>query len=85
FLDNISPLTTGGGYWEKYERSKENILHHALYLQEGKYVVRKKTLLLTEAAEIAELEAGTKADADAARERILDLYTVKDIKEAVGE
>ena len=85
FLDNISPLTTGGGYWEKYERSKENILHHALYLQEGKYVVRKKTLLLTEAAEIADLEAGNKEDADEARKRILDLYTVKDIKEAVGE
>ncbi|MBQ3719312.1 MAG: hypothetical protein II893_07995, partial [Methanomicrobium sp.] len=85
FLDNISPLTTGGGYWEKYERSKENILHHALYLQEGRYVVREKTLLLTEAAEIADLEAGSKEEADEARKRILDLYTVKDIKEAVGE
>ena len=47
--------------------------------------MRKKTLLLTEAAEIADLEAGNKEDADEARKRILDLYTVKDIKEAVGE
>lgn len=85
FLDNISPLTTGGGYWEKYEKAKNNILHHALYLHEGKYIVRDRTLLLTEAAEIADLEAGTKAQIKEAKERVLDLYTVKDIKEAVGE
>ncbi|ADN34913.1 conserved hypothetical protein [Methanolacinia petrolearia DSM 11571] len=85
FLDNISPLTTGGGYWEKYERSKNNILHHALYLQQGKYVTRKRTLLLADAAEIAGLEDGNKKSRDEAKERVLDLYEVKDIKEAAGE
>ncbi len=85
FFDNISPLTTGGGYWEKYEKSKDNILHHALYLHEGKYIVREKTLLLTEAAEIADLESGSKAQIEEAKKRVLDLYTVKDIKEAVRE
>lgn len=85
FLDNISPLTTGGGYWEKYEKGRDNILHHALYLHEGKYIVRNKTLLLTEAAEIADLETGTKAQIEEAKDRVLDLYTVKDIKEAAGE
>jgi len=85
FLDNISPLTTGGGYWEKYEKSRNNILHHALYLHEGKYVVRDKTLLLTEAAEIADLESGDKDQIQEAKARIRDLYTVKDIKEAAGE
>ncbi|WFN34112.1 hypothetical protein L1S32_09690 [Methanogenium sp. S4BF] len=85
FLDNISPLTTGGGYWEKYEKAKNNILHHALYLHEGKYVVREKTLLLTDAAETADLESGDKAQIQEAKDRILDLYTVKDIKEAAGE
>ncbi len=85
FLDNISPLTTGGGYWEKYEKSKNNILHHALYLHEGKYIVRDKTLLLTEAAEISDLESGDKEQIKEAKDRILDIYTVKDIKEAAGE
>jgi hypothetical protein len=85
FLDNISPLTTGGGYWEKYEKSKDNILHHALYLHEGKYIVREKTLLLTDAAEIADLESGSKAEIEEAKKRVLDLYTVKDIKEAIRE
>ncbi|MBP2133410.1 hypothetical protein J2128_001364 [Methanomicrobium sp. W14] len=85
FLDNISPLTTGGGYWEKYEKSKDNILHHALALQDGKYVIRRKTLLLTEAAEIADLEAGGKEQEKEAKKRIMDLYTVKDIREAARE
>jgi len=85
FLDNISPLTTGGGYWEKYEKSKNNILHHALYLQQGKYVTRKHTLLLSDAAEIAGLEDGDRKARDEAKERVLDLYEVKDIKEAAGE
>jgi hypothetical protein len=85
FLDNISPLTTGGGYWEKYEKSRNNILHHALYLHEGKYVVRDKTLLLTEAAEIADLESGDKEQVQEAKDRIRALYVVKDIKEAAGE
>ncbi|MDD4300047.1 MAG: tubulin-like doman-containing protein [Methanomicrobium sp.] len=85
FLDNISPLTTGGGYWEKYEKGRDNILHHALYLHEGKYVVRDRTLLLTDAAEIADLESGDKAQIEEAKRRVMELYTVKDIKEAVGE
>ncbi len=85
FLDNISPLTTGGGYWEKYEKSRNNILHHALYLQEGKYVSRKKTLLLSDAAEIACLEGGDRKSKDEAREKVLSLYEVKDIKEAAEE
>lgn len=85
FLDNISPLTTGGGYWEKYLKAKNNILHHALYLHEGRYVVREKTLLLTDAAEIADLESGEKMQIEEAKRRVLDLYMVKDIKEAVGE
>ena len=85
FLDNISPLTTGGGYWEKYERSKDNILHHALYLQQGKYVTRKRTLLLAEAAEIAGLEDGDRKSREEAKEKVLDLYEVKDIKEAAEE
>jgi tubulin-like protein len=85
FLDNISPLTTGGGYWEKYEKARNNILHHALYLHEGKYIVRDRTLLLTDAAEISDLESGDKTQIEEAKERVLDLYTVKDIKEAVRE
>jgi len=85
FLDNISPLTTGGGYWEKYLKAKNNILHHALYLHEGKYIVREKTLLLTEAAEIADLESGGKTQVEEAKQRVLDLYTLHDIKEAVRE
>ena len=85
FLDNISPLTTGGGYWEKYLKAKNNILHHALYLHEGKYIVREKTMLLTDAAEIADLESGGKTEVEEAKRRVLDLYTVHDIKEAVGE
>ena len=85
FLDNISPLTTGGGYWEKYLKEQNNILHHALYLHEGKYIVREKTLLLTDAAEIADLESGGKTQIAEAKQRILDLYTLRDIKEAVRE
>lgn len=85
FLDNISPLTTGGGYWEKYERSKDNILHHALYLQQGKYITREKTLLLTDAAEIAGLESGDRKAREEAKEKVIGLYEVKDIKEAAEE
>lgn len=85
FLDNISPLTTGGGYWEKYEKSKNNILHHALYLQQGRYITRERTLLLAEAAEIASLEEGDRKSREEAKEKVLGLYEVKDIKEAAGE
>ena len=48
-------------------------------------VTRKRTLLLADAAEIAGLEDGNKKSRDEARERVLDLYEVKDIKEAAGE
>ncbi|WAI02487.1 tubulin-like doman-containing protein [Methanogenium organophilum] len=85
FLDNISPLTTGGGYWEKYVKAQDNILHHALYLHEGRYVVRDHTLLLTDAAEIADLESGDRDQVAAAKERVLALYSIRDIKEALGE
>ncbi|EHQ36053.1 tubulin-like doman-containing protein [Methanoplanus limicola] len=85
FLENISPLTTGGGYWEKYEKSRNNILHHALYLHQGKYIAREKTLLLTDAAEIADLESGGKAQIEEAKKRVMDLYSVRDIREAAGE
>lgn len=83
FLDNISPMTTGGGYWEKYEKKSENLLHHALFLQDGKYIIRKKTLLLKEAAAIANKENGTEAEIQEAREEILALYNIKDIREAL--
>jgi hypothetical protein len=79
FLDNVAPLTTGGGYWEKYEKKQDNILHHVLFLQDGKYITRNQLLLLKEAARIADLESGTEADIDAARERIMSLYTMKEI------
>ncbi|WOF17053.1 hypothetical protein F1737_10370 [Methanoplanus sp. FWC-SCC4] len=85
FLDNVSPLTTGGGYWEKYQRSKNNILHHSLYLQDGKYIVRDHTLLLADAAEIADLESGDKNHRAEMKERVTGLYQIKDIKEAAGE
>ncbi|CAD6493333.1 MAG: Tubulin like protein [Candidatus Argoarchaeum ethanivorans] len=76
FLDNISPLTAGGGYREIYERDKDNILHHVLLLQEGKYIVREKLLDLDKAGEIAKREQeGNKVNAE-----ILDLYEEKDIR-----
>jgi len=81
FLDNISPLTGGGGYWEKYEKSKNNILHHVMGLQDGSYVVRNQKLPLAEAASIAMREAGDDSQKQLAREQILQLYEIKNVRE----
>jgi hypothetical protein len=79
FLDNISPLTAGGGFWEVYENNKDNVLHHVLKLQEGKYITRKALLDLREAGELANLE---KRGGNVG-ERINRLYEEKSIKEAL--
>ncbi|MCQ1536824.1 hypothetical protein FTO70_14315 [Methanosarcina sp. KYL-1] len=79
FLDNISPLTAGGGFWEIYENKKDNVLHHVLKLQEGKYVTRKALFDLKEAGELANLEKkGINVGA-----RISELYEEKNIREAL--
>ncbi len=79
FLDNISPLTAGGGFWEVYENKKDNLLHHVLKLHEGKYVTRKALLDLKEAGELANLEKkGVNVGA-----RINELYEEKSLREAL--
>lgn len=79
FLDNISPLTAGGGFWEIYENKKDNVLHHVLKLQEGKYVTRKALFDLKEAGELANLEKkGINVGA-----RINELYEEKSIRKAL--
>ena len=80
FLDNISPLIAGGGYRDVYERKKDNILHHVLLMNEGKYITRKRFLDLKEAGKLANSE---KNDEDIS-EAILDLYEVKDIREVIS-
>jgi hypothetical protein len=79
FLDNISPLTAGGGFWEVYENNKDNVLHHVLKLQEGKYITRKALLDLREAGELANFEkkGGNVGD------RVNMLYEEKSIREAL--
>ena len=79
FLDNISPLTSGGGYWKIYERNCENVLHHVLKLQDGQYIVRKKLLDLKHAGEIANSERASQNVVSA----IENLYTIKQIREAL--
>jgi hypothetical protein len=81
FLDNISPFTAGGGYREIYERDKDNLLHHVLLLQHGKYIVRKKLLELNKAGEIAKREMG----GEKVNSEILDLYEEKDIRGSLTE
>lgn len=79
FLDNISPLTAGGGFWEVYENNKDNVLHHVLKLQEGKYITRKSLLDLRDAGELANLEKrGGNVE-----ERINRLYEEKSVREAL--
>lgn len=78
FFDNIYPLVAGGGYWEYYERNKENILHHVLKLQDGKYITRE-AILSSEAA-------GKIANNDNVREisrQVMGLYKTKSLKEAL--
>ena len=81
FLDNISPLTAGGGYWGIYEKNKDDILHHVLSLQEGRYIVRERLLELNKAGEIANRER----NGDKINTEILEFYEEKDIKDAVKE
>ena len=81
FLDNISPLTAGGGYWGIYEKNKDDILHHVLLLQEGRYIVRERLLELNKAGEIANKER----NGEQINTEILELYEQKDIKDAVKE
>lgn len=78
FFDNIYPLVAGGGYWENYAKNKENILHHVLKLQDGKYITRE-AILSSEAA-------GKIANNDNIREisrQIMGLYKTKSLKEAL--
>ncbi|WP_342305626.1 tubulin-like doman-containing protein [Methanolobus sp. ZRKC5] len=79
FLDNISPLTSGGGYWKVYEQSSNNILHHVLKMQDGQYITRKKLLDVKYAGELANSE---KAGQDIVP-IIKDLYEVKTLREAL--
>lgn len=81
FLDNISPLIAGGGYWEVYKKRKNNILHHVLLMNEGRYIIRKKLLDLKEAGELAKRENG---GSNVSKE-VLSLYDVKQIEEALHE
>ncbi|QSZ66869.1 hypothetical protein RJ40_04855 [Methanofollis aquaemaris] len=79
FLDNISPLIAGGGYWEIYEKNRDNILHHVLLMHEGKYITRERLLDLKEAGQLSNLEKKGTNISDV----ILELYTVKGIREAL--
>lgn len=81
FLDNISPLTAGGGFWEIYENNKDNVLHHVLKLQEGKYIVRKNLLDLKTAGALANQEKSGKNIS----ESISELYEEKSLREALNE
>lgn len=78
FLDNIYPLVAGGGYWEIYAKNKENILHHVLKLQDGKYITRNALLSSKNAGRIAQ-----NIDSKGLKE-IKDLYEIKSLKEALG-
>lgn len=85
FLDNISPLMTGGGYWEKYEMNQDNLLHHVLMMQNGNYLVRNKLFNLADAAEKANIE---RFDKDAEKrsqiiEEIKSHYVVKKLQDAI--
>lgn len=79
FIDNISPLTSGGGYWKIYEQNKNNILHHVLKLQDGQYILRKKLLNIKDAGEIANSERASENVVP----RIEALYEVKALREAL--
>lgn len=79
FLDNISPLIAGGGYWEIYERNRDNILHHVLMMHEGKYITRERLLNLKEAGKLSNLEK----DGTNVSDEVRGLYTVKGIREAL--
>jgi hypothetical protein len=84
FLENIAPLISGQGYWEKYDRSRNNLLHHVLMLQDGKYISREDLLKEVEAAEKANMERfGKEEQRREAVQEILKLYKVKDLNEAV--
>lgn len=78
FIDNISPLASGGGYWRYYEMEKNNILHHVLKMQDGYYITRKKLLDLNDAAKIANSER-QKINV---LPQIKELYEEKKLKEA---
>ena len=78
FLDNIYPLVAGGGYWEIYAKNKENILHHVLKLQDGKYITRNVLLSPEEAGNIANNER-----IEEIPQQIKNLYEVKPLKEAL--
>lgn len=81
FLDNISPLIAGGGYWEIYEKQKNNILHHVLLMNEGLYITRKRLLDLKEAGKLANRE---NSGSNVSKE-VLELYDVKQIREALPQ
>ena len=79
FLDNILPLVAGDGYWEVYENNKDNLLHHALLLEEGKYIIRTKKLELKEAGKIA-----NKEEKASVKDDIIKLYEEKSLPKSVA-
>lgn len=86
FLENTLPFNASGGYLDSYStgKNKDNILHHALLLQEGKYITRE---MLEEKrfAEIAATEARSmEIDGKSPKGVVLEQYTVKEIREAFG-
>lgn len=85
FLDNISPLVAGRGHWEIYKKAKDNILHHALFLNEGKYIVREKLLKPEELFVKKNMEGKEEIkEENEVKEEILSLYEKKDITEVIG-
>jgi hypothetical protein len=78
FLDNIYPLVVGGGYWEIYSKNKENILHHALKLQDGEYIIRNTLLNLETAGKIANNEKREEISSE-----IMNCYNTKPLREAL--
>ncbi|MDD4253901.1 MAG: tubulin-like doman-containing protein [Methanofollis sp.] len=79
FLDNISPLIAGGGYWEIYEKNRDNILHHVLRMHEGEYITRKRILDLKDAGRMSNLEK----KGENVSGTVLELYTIRGIREAL--
>ncbi|TAJ44930.1 tubulin-like doman-containing protein [Methanofollis fontis] len=79
FLDNISPLIAGGGYWEIYERNRDNILHHVIRMHDGEYITRTRLMDLREAGQLSNREK----KGENVSESVLGLYTVRGIREAL--
>lgn len=81
YLENILGFHQGGKYRVRYEKSKDNILHHVLFMDKGQYITRDM-ISSQKAMEMAFMEQDSRDDIEY---QIRNLYHTSTLQDAINK